>query len=124
MTPYDYKLTGTLRTNPNITPSFKKGDCVILLKDSMDPRDPKGPTNLLVKGYIFEIECCGLSQYIFSPPKFNSEGEFIEGPQPLHVLNDVEWCIIDIETNFCSGALVKTENCRLATEKDFENEEF
>ena len=47
---YDFPLRGTLMLNPNITPSFKNGDGVILLKNSLNPRDPEGPTSCLIKG--------------------------------------------------------------------------
>jgi hypothetical protein len=123
MTYHDFPVGCNLRTNPNRTPSFKKGDYVVLKKDCIDPGDPEGPTSFLIKGYIFIIEQCGYSEYVFSPPKFTSKGEFLEKRKPIRSLNDIEWCIVDFETDFFTGAMVKAENCRLATEEDLENEE-
>ncbi len=117
----DFPADFDLRINPNITPSFKKGYFVILLKDSRDSEYPEGNPRFLTKGKLFKIESCALSEYILSPPKFNSEGEFIEGRKPLHSRNDIEWCIVDFETDFTSGAMVKADNCRLATKEDFKN---
>ena len=123
MTLYDFPLTGTLQVNPNLTPSFKNGDGVILLKDSIDPKDPKGNTRFLTKGEFFEIDQCGLSEYAFSKTKFTSQGEILERRKPLHSLNDIEWCIVDFETDLSNGVPIKAENCRLATIEDTENEE-
>ena len=123
MTLYDFPLPGTLYINPNITPSFKNGDNVILLKDSIDPGDPEGPTSILIKGEFFEIDQCGLSEYVLSKPKFNSKGELLGGGEPLYSLNNTEWCILDFDTDLSNGVEVKADNCRLATLEDIENDD-
>jgi len=124
MTFYHTPIDGSLRPNPDIKPSFKKGDFVVLKKDCMSTRDPDGPTKCLIKGESFEIYECGLSEHEISKTKINSKGEILEDSKALSRLNDIEWCVLEVDTDFCTGRIVNAEDLRLLTAEDLENDDF
>ena len=83
----------------------------------MSTRDPDGPTKYLIKGESFEVYACGLSEYEFSKPVINKR-RILEESRALRCLNDIEWCVLEVDIYLCTTGMVNTEDIRLLTEED------
>jgi len=124
MTYYYTPIAGDLRPNPDITPSFKEGDFVVLKKDCISGRDPDGPSHCLVEGESFEIVECGLEECSSTNVVVNSRGEIIKEKEYTRLGTNIEWCIVEADLDFCTGGVVNAEDVRLLTAEDLENDDF